>query len=231
MNITHELSTRAHIDATPEMMSRFQTYYEYLVEYNAHVNLTAITERDAVYTKHFLDSVLPQSFIPQGARVIDIGTGAGFPAVPLKIARPDIDITLVDSLNKRIEFLRQLSTKLDITSTTIHSRAEDLARTSHRESYDVCVSRAVANMSTLAEYCLPFVRVGGTMIAYKTENALDEIESARHAISTLGGEISRIERINLGADEGNRVFVLINKVKPTPKQYPRDKNKPKTQPL
>ena len=209
---------------------QFETYFEYLVEYNNNVNLTAITEKQEVYIKHFVDSCLAQEFIKQNSSIVDIGTGAGFPGVPLKIARPDINLHLVDSLNKRIEFLNQLSSKLNIKYNTYHSRAEDFAK-NHREQFDVCVSRAVAKLNTLAEYCLPLVKVRGLFIAYKASSAEEEIESSKKALDILGGEIVNIKKVILPNGLGERNLIVIKKIKNTSNKYPRNKNLPKTNPL
>lgn len=194
------------------------------------VNLTAITEKQDVFTKHFLDSILSIDSIPQNARLIDIGAGAGFPSLPLKIVRPDIDLTMLDSLNKRITFLNILTSKLNIKSNNIHARAEEYCM-KHREEYDVAVARAVASLDTLAEYLLPFVKVGGVVLAYKGSNINEEVFSAKNAIATLGGEISDILHFDLPNQMGERNIVVITKVKPTPIQYPRQQNKPKTDPI
>lgn len=219
-----------NFDLTKLQQEQFETYFDYLIEYNEKVNLTAITEKEEVYIKHFVDSCLAQEFIKPDSLVLDIGTGAGFPGVPLKIARPDIKLHLVDSLNKRIEFLNQLSTKLNIKYKTYHSRAEDFAK-NNRENFDVCVSRAVAKLNTLLEYCLPLVKVGGLFIAYKASSADEEIESSKKALNVLGGEIINIKKFILTNNLGERNLIIIKKIKNTPNKYPRTKNLPKTNPL
>lgn len=209
---------------------QFQTYYQELVDYNEKVNLTAITDKEEVFIKHFYDSLLGVDYIPQNASVVDIGTGAGFPGLPLKIAREDISLTLVDSLNKRIEFLKYLTNKIDIKCECIHSRAEDFASVK-REVFDVAVSRAVANLSTLCEYTLPLVKIGGLFISYKGSNIDEELNSAKKAISILGGKIKEIIKLSLPNDLGERNLIIIEKIKNTPTQYPRKGNLPKSRPI
>lgn len=208
----------------------FDTYYRELVSYNEKVNLTAITEHDDVFIKHFLDSILGVDEIPKDASVIDIGAGAGFPSLPLKIVRPDINLTMLDSLNKRITFLDMVTSKLGVVSNNIHSRAEDYA-VKNREKYDVAVARAVASLNTLVEYLLPFVRVGGVVLAYKGGSAEDEIVSAKKAIATLGGKVEKTLKFTLPENAGERNIIVIRKIKSTPNKYPRGQNKPKTDPI
>ncbi len=215
---------------TPKQEEQFVTYFEFLTSYNQKVNLTAITDKQEVYIKHFYDSILGAEFVPQNATVVDVGTGAGFPGVPIKIVRPDIKLTLVDSLNKRIEFLRQLSTKLDISSECVHSRAEDFA-TLNREKFDVATSRAVASLNTLCEYTLPLLKVGGIFLAYKGGNMDEELNNSQKAISTLGGVVENIKKFILPNNMGERNIIIIKKIKNTPKKYPRGKNLPKLKPI
>ncbi len=208
----------------------FNLYFEKLVSYNEKVNLTAITEKDQVFDKHFLDSILPVDIIPQNARMVDVGTGAGFPSLPLKIVRPDINLTMVDSLNKRINFLNELIVELGIETTNIHARAEDFAL-NNREKFDVAVARAVARLNTLLEYLLPLVKVGGMVLAYKGSSAEEEIEEAKNAISILGGKVKQILHFDLPNNQGERNIIVVEKIKSTPKQYPRGKNLPKLNPI
>ncbi len=208
----------------------FEIYYNELIDYNTKVNLTAITEKEEVFIKHFYDSCLAYDCIPQNAKVVDIGTGAGFPGLPLKIVRPDIDLTLVDSLNKRIIFLNQLKQKLNINYLTFHSRAEDFC-ISYREKYDVSVSRAVAKLNTLAEYCLPLVKVGGLFIAYKGGDVEEELKESANALKILGGQVIKTEKISLPSNLGQRSLIIIKKIKNTPNKYPRNKSLPKLKPL
>lgn len=208
----------------------FNLYFEKLVSYNEKVNLTAITEKTKVFDKHFLDSILPVDIIKQNANMVDVGTGAGFPSLPLKIVRPDINLTMVDSLNKRINFLQELTTELGIETTNIHARAEDFAL-NNREKFDIAVARAVAKLNTLLEYLLPLVKVGGMVLAYKGSNVQEEIEDAKNAITILGGKVKQILHFDLPDNQGERNIVVIEKIKATPKQYPRGKNLPKTNPI
>jgi len=210
---------------------KFERYFEELVEYNQKVNLTAITEKEEVFIKHFYDSLLGAEFIGQNATVVDIGTGAGFPGLALKVYRPDIDLTLVDSLNKRITFLKTMSPILNFEFKTVHSRAEDFANTKYRESFDVAVSRAVASLNTLCEYTLPCVKVGGLFLAYKSLNSQDEIDNAKKAIQILGGKLEFVKNFELPNNCGARTIIGIRKVLTTPLKYPRGKNLPKLKPL
>lgn len=208
----------------------FETFFEELVSYNDKVNLTAITGKHDVYTKHFLDSVLSIDAIPIGASVVDIGAGAGFPSLPIKIVRPDLDVTMVDSLNKRVTFLDYITNTLNVKTTNVHSRAEDFSK-NHREMYDVAVARAVAKLNTLLEYLLPLVKVGGRIIAYKGSNFKEELAEATKAIEVLGGKYLKTLNFELPNDYGERNIVIIEKIKPTPAKYPRSKNQPKTNPI
>lgn len=210
--------------------NEFETYFEELVSYNEKVNLTAITEKHDVFTKHFLDSILSIDAISEGAKIVDVGTGAGFPSLPIKIVRPDVDITMVDSLNKRVNFLNYICEKLKIKSTNVHARAEDFAK-NNREVFDVAVARAVAKLNTLLEYLLPLVKVGGIVIAYKASNVGEEFAEAENAMEILGGKVLKSIRFDLPNSYGERHLVIIQKIKPTPKEYPRDKNLPKLKPI
>ena len=183
-----------------------------------------------MFTKHFLDSILSIDAIPLNAKVVDIGTGAGFPSLPIKIVRPDTEITMVDSLNKRVTFLNYICNKLKIKSTNVHSRAEEFAK-NNREKFDVAVARAVAKLNTLLEYLLPLVKVGGIVIAYKGSNLAEEFMDAENALEILGGKIVKSIRFDLPNSYGERNIIIIEKVKETPKKYPRDKNQPKTNPI
>lgn len=232
----HELIRLAENEGlaiTEEQAKQFDAYLALLVEWNQKMNLTGITERTDVYVKHFVDSllVLTKDWIPRGASVIDVGSGAGFPGLPLAIVRDDLAVTYADSLKKRLRFLDELIETLNIKqNSTIHGRAEDLGRDpNHRERYDVAVARAVASMSVLVEYTLPFVRPGGCLIAWKGPKAQEELEEARGAIQKLGGEIGDVQILRL--QDMDRVLVRVDKVKPTPPRFPRMPSAIKQKPL
>lgn len=201
---------------------------DYLQEVNAHTNLTSITNPEEVKTKHFEDSLTVLEYIKDGDKVLDVGSGGGFPGIPLSIEK-DIDLTLIDSVNKKVVFMNEVIEKLEIENAkAIHTRAEYYASAS-RETFDVVVSRAVANMATLSELCLPFVKVGGIFIALKGPKADEELENAANAIKVLGGEVKKIDRLELGGNE--RVNIVVEKIHPTKLKYPRGKNLPKKDPL
>lgn len=224
-----------NVKLTDEQISQFLKYYELLVEWNSFMNLTAITEYDEVMKKHFVDSLsLIKAFdISKEVSVIDVGTGAGFPGLALKIAYPNLKVTLLDSLNKRINFLNEVIDKLELKGIeAIHGRAEDFAKPDKlREKFDLCVSRAVANLSTLSEYCLPYVKVGGKFISYKSEKMEEEMSAARNAIQLLGGKFDKCEEFYLPESDIYRNLVVINKVKTTAKKYPRKAGLPSKEPL
>lgn len=225
-----------NVTLTSEQMHQFFEYYKLLVHWNSMINLTAITEMKEVITKHFVDSLSIIKAVPDiGEKiytVIDVGTGAGFPGIPLKIAFPDLHVTLLDSLNKRIRFLNEVIETLGLNQIeTRHGRAEDAARDNvSRETFDLCVSRAVANLSTLSEYCLPFVRTGGYFVSYKSGKIEEELKTGKNAVKKLGGELEEITAFQLpNSDE--RDLVKIRKISPTPKKYPRKAGTPSREPL
>lgn len=214
---------------------QFDTFYSMLVEWNKVMNLTGITEYEEVIEKHFVDSLSIVNIfdLSEINTVIDVGTGAGFPGIPIKIAFPHLKITLLDSLNKRINFLDSVIDELKLDGIyTIHGRAEDFAKKDdYRERYDLCVSRAVANLSTLSEYCLPYIRVGGMFVSYKSGDVDDEVLESKKAISILGGKLDNVVKFQLPGTDINRSFIKIEKIKNTGKKYPRKAGLPSKEPL
>ena len=243
--MSHDFSTlinnckKWNIVLTEKQIKQFDQYYDLLVEWNSFMNLTAITEFDEVCQKHFLDSLsivkaYPDHYFKENTfQFIDIGTGAGFPSIPIKIVFPNLKFTLVDSLNKRIKFLNEVIDQLQLSDcTAVHGRAEDLAKnSSYREQYDFCVSRAVANLSTLCEYCMPYVKVGGRFVSYKSEKITEEALNAKHAIFVLGGKFERQVDFTLPDSDIYRNIYIIQKEKITPKKYPRKAGLPSKEPL
>ena len=209
------------------MSNQFEKYYELLIDWNQRMNLTTITDRDEVVQKHFIDSVLLLTKYDktefENKNIIDVGTGAGFPGIPLKIVYPEIDFVLVDSLNKRVKFLKDVKEALGLEGLeALHGRAEDLARDkSLRAAFDLCVSRAVANLSVLSEYCVPFVRTNGYFVSYKGKKGLEEISNAQNCMNVLGCKIEKVDDFRLEEDEAERLLIRIKKCKGTPKLYPR----------
>lgn len=225
------------IELTAEMEEQFLLYYNMLIEWNSFMNLTAITDFDEVLKKHFTDSVSLIRAIPdlgeKKYRMIDIGTGAGFPGIPLKIVFSNISVVLLDSLNKRVNFLNEVISNLQLTDiTAIHGRAEDFAKNKeYRESFDLCVSRAVANLATLSEYCLPFVKKNGRFISYKSEKVSEEFEISGKAISVLGGEYENQVTFELPDSDIYRNLFIIKKKSATPGKYPRKSGLPSKEPI
>lgn len=223
------------LDLANRQVDQFLTFYQMLVEKNKVMNLTAITQFDQVITKHFLDSLLlaRHTDLSKTERLLDLGTGAGFPGIPLKIVFPHIEITLADSLKKRLVFLDEVIKELGLQKIeTLHGRAEDLGRSKERrEHYDLVVSRAVANLSTLSEYCLPLVKVGGRFVSYKAADVTEEQRAAKRAIGLLGGICEGAEGDLIPGTDLRRSFVVISKVRPTPSSYPRKAGMPSKLPL
>ena len=220
-------------EITTEKIEKLNLYGNLLLEWNEKINLTAITEPEEVVIKHFLDCILflKHIDIPQNAKVIDVGTGAGFPGVVLKIMREDIDLTLLDGLNKRIVFLNDVLEKLNLSAKTVHARAEEGGKNhEYREQYDIACARAVARLNVLSEYCLPFVKVGGQFVAMKGPSACEEADEADKAISILGGQKPKIICEKLPTND-ERCFVLTKKISQTPPKYPRISAKISKQPL
>lgn len=227
-----------HLQLTEEQLKKFYRYFELLEEKNKVMNLTAITEEREVVTKHFVDSlsltrVFPELESGREFSVIDVGTGAGFPGIPLKIVYPNLQVTLLDSLKKRVCFLQEVCGQLELEKiSAVHGRAEDFGRDENfREAFDLCVSRAVANLATLSEYCLPFVRIGGLFISYKSEEVGEEIKGAESAIKQLGGEIKSIQSFKLPKTDMGRSLIVIEKVRKLSGKYPRKAGLPSKEPL
>lgn len=224
-----EIFEKHKIVLSEEQEKQFLKYYDFLVSENQKYNLTAITSKEEVFYKHFLDSVLPESEITKNAKIIDIGSGAGFPAVPLKIVRSDLKFTLVDSLNKRVNFLNELFILLNLGDIkAVHARAEDFIK-ENRESYDFAVARAVAPLNTLLEYMVPYLKVGGRCLIYKSQKLEEEIVEAKKAMEILSVKIVKVLEYELG--DASRKILIVEKTEKTNEKYPRGKNLPKLKPL
>lgn len=226
---------KLNIEATEDILHQYVAYYEMLVEKNKVMNLTAITDFEDYVVKHIMDSlsIVNTCNLTKVHHVIDVGTGAGFPAIPLKIAYPHLQITMLDSLQKRIAFLNEVTESLKLKNmTAVHGRAEDLGHDpKYREKYDLCVSRAVANLATLSEYCIPFVKKGGFFISYKSGNAMQEIQEADKAIKVMGGRRTDLCKFSLPDTDMSRILVPVKKVEATPKKYPRKSGMPNKNPI
>ena len=217
------------IPADDKKIEQFKLYSSLLKEWNEKMNLTAVTDDEGIAVKHFLDSILPISCIDfsQFKKIADVGTGAGFPGIPIKIMLPDTKLSLIDSLNKRITFLREVTGRLELKNIEcIHERAEELSKNpEYREQYDAVLSRAVANMTVLCEYCLPFVKVGGAFIALKSSDSDEELQNARAMIGNLGGRLEEIHKTPLPESDIVRSIAIVRKIKPTPDKFPRRADK------
>ncbi len=225
---------KLNMEYSEDQIGKFGMYYELLIEWNNKMNLTAITELSDVIIKHFVDSLLIMNILDLNAKsIIDVGTGAGFPGIPLKIMNPGCSMVLIDSLNKRVGFLKEVTDKLDLKGIEcIHSRAEDLARDKdYREKFDISVSRAVANLSTLSEYCLPFIKTEGLFISYKSDKADDEIDSSGNAIKLLNSVIVDVKNIEIPETDILRKLIIIRKNKSISNKYPRKAGLPSKEPL
>lgn len=223
-----ELFEKYDFSLSETQEKQLEMFYLDTIEKNKVLNLTAITEKNEFYVKHYLDSILPIKQL--SGNILDVGTGAGFPGVPLKILNPNLNITLLDSLNKRLIYLDEEIKRLCLNNiVTVHSRCEDYGHSEKREFYDYVVSRAVAKLNTLCEYCLPLVKIGGYFIAYKSVETQDELKQATNCIKKLGGILEKTEKYNIEGNE--RTILYIKKISPTPKQFPRGQNKPRLKPL
>lgn len=233
--LLQESCEKMGVSLTEEMASQFMTYLSLLLEWNEKMNLTAITDKKDVVQKHLVDclSILPHLSLTGQEKIIDVGTGAGFPGIPVKIACPEVEMTLLDSLQKRIGFLEEVGSQLGLSGVNyVHSRAEDGGQNpDYREQFDLCVSRAVANLAVLAEFCLPFVKVGGRLAALKGPDALREIDEAQGALKKLGGKVAEVIDVEIPFTDLQHKLVIIEKTAPTPKAYPRKAGKINKNPL
>ncbi len=223
---------KSNLKVTDEQIEKFYNYMVGIIDWNTKINVTAITEEKMFIVKHFIDSLTINKYIESSKSLIDIGTGAGFPGIPLKIMNENMKVTLIDSVNKKLNVIRDLSSKINLENLEIiHTRAEDLAQNKeYREMYDIATTRAVSNISTILEYMLPFVKLNGLAICMKGPNFKEELEDAQKAINILGGKIENIESLNVG-EELERNIIVIKKVKNTPNKYPRGQSKPLKEPI
>lgn len=230
-----EMLAEKGIELSPWQLEQFKMYFHTLVEWNEKMNLTAITEEEEVYLKHFYDSISAAFHFDFTAveSVCDVGAGAGFPSIPLKICFPHLHVSIVDSLNKRISFLQHLANELKLENVYFyHDRAETFGQNlQHREKYDLVTARAVARMSVLSELCMPLVKVDGYFLAMKASSAQDELEISKKAITTFGGKVEKVERMNLPIENSERNFIITKKIKSTPKKYPRKPGTPNKSPI
>lgn len=228
-----ELSNKINVEITDEQISKCYEYMNLLLEWNEKINLTAITKEDEIILKHFIDSMTVIKYIEKNSEIIDVGTGAGFPGIPIAIMRKDTNLTLLDSLNKRVNFLNEVSYNLNLKNIkNIHGRAEDFGQNKNeRENYNIAISRAVANMTTLVEYLIPFVKIGGYCICMKGSEIESEIEQAKYAIKELGGKIEKIDNFYLPDSNIVRNVVIIKKIKETSSKYPRKAGMPSKMPM
>lgn len=231
-NVFVEEAKKINVSVDDDMLNKFYTYMKEIIAWNDKVNVTAITDEKMFIVKHFIDSLTVNKFVEDKTNIIDIGTGAGFPGIPLKIINPNLKVTLIDSVNKKLNVIRDISEKINLTNLEIiHTRAEDLANNKeYREKYDVATTRAVSNLTTILEYMLPFVKIGGYAVCMKGPNYKEELEVARKAIEVLGGEYQFIEELNVN-EELERNIIIIKKIKETPKKYPRGQGKPLKEPI
>lgn len=222
-----------NIEFDEKQIKQFYEYMLLLIEWNEKINLTAIIDPEEIILKHFIDSLTINKYINENKTIADIGTGAGFPGIPLKIYRSDLKITLVDSLNKRINFLNEVITKLNLKDiNTVHSRVEDFGKNKeYREKYDYVTARAVANLATLSEYLIPICKINGKCICMKGSEIKEELDSSKTAINILGGKINNVEEFNLPKSDISRNIIIINKIKNTPNKYPRKAGIPAKEPL
>lgn len=228
-----EYGKKINIKFTKEQLTKFYEYMNLLLQWNEKINLTAITEPKEIILKHFIDSLTINRYLKENSKLADVGTGAGFPGIPLKIVRPDLKITLVDSLNKRINFLNEVITRLNLKEiSTVHSRIEDFGKNKeYREKFDFVTARAVANLSVLSEYLLPISKVGGKCICMKGSNVEEELDTGKNAIKILGGKINCIDQFELPESDISRNIIVLDKIKNTSAKFPRKAGVPSKEPL
>ena len=231
--VLYEKTKQIGIELTEEQLEKFYLYMNILLKWNEKINLTAITNEEEIILKHFVDSLTINKYIEDSKSLIDVGTGAGFPGIPIKILRQDLKITLLDSLNKRINFLNEVIEKLELKNIEcIHGRAEEFGKNkNYREKYDISTSRAVANMSTLSEYLIPFVKIGGKVLAMKGDKAEEELEEAKKAIKLLGGKVENIDNFYLPNSDIKRSIIIIKKIEKTEMKFPRKPGMPAKEPI